>query len=151
METIKVDLGYDKIPRRYTAEGQNSSPPINVEGAKGKSMAVIVEDPDAPKGTWVHWVIWNIPVMTTIPESVPKYDNLKHPFTGAQGMNSGDEIGYDGPFPPKGYGPHRYYFKVYVLDSMLELEPGTTKEELLKAMEGKIVQQGEAMATYERL
>ncbi|MFA5313067.1 MAG: YbhB/YbcL family Raf kinase inhibitor-like protein [Methanomassiliicoccales archaeon] len=150
MEEIKVTLGFEKIPKKHTGDGQNISPPIEVEGAKGKSMAIIVDDPDAAGGTYVHWVIWNMPVMDKVPEQAPKYDNLKHPFTGAQGKNSGDDIGYDGPYPPRGMGPHHYHFKVFILNSMLDLEPGTTKDDLLKAMEGKIVQQGTAIATYER-
>lgn len=150
MEKIKVSLGYDKIPREYTGEGANVSPPIKIEGAKGGAMAMIVEDPDARPDTWVHWVIWNMPVTDTIPQGMPKTAKVGSPLHAEQGLNTGEEIGYDGPYPPQGRGPHRYYFKVYVLSQKLDLPAGADKKMLVKAMEGKIVQYGEAMATYER-
>lgn len=150
MEKVKVRLGFDKVPREYTGEGANISPPIRIEGGKGASMAIIVDDPDAPRGTWVHWVIWNMPVVDTIPQGIPKDPRIEKPFHAEQGMNSGDESGYDGPYPPSGHGPHHYHFKVYVLSQMLDLPPRTDKKMLEKAMEGKILQYGEAVATYER-
>jgi len=150
MDKINVKLGFDKVPRKFTGEGENVSPPIIIDGAKGKSMAIIVDDPDCPTGTWVHWVVWNLPVTSSVPEAFPKEPKVTSPLPAVQGENTGDEIGYDGPYPPKGRGPHRYYFKVYVLDSMLELEPGRKRLDLVKAMEGKVVQYGEAMATFER-
>ena len=150
MEKIKVRLDFEKFPKKYTGEGENISPPIEIEGAKGASMALIVDDPDAPGGTWVHWVLWNAPLMTNIPEGILKDGKLAKPFKAFQGKNSGNGIGYDGPYPPKGHGPHRYFFKVYVLDRDLELASGATKKDLEKAMTGRISQMGEAMATYER-
>lgn len=150
MDKIKVALEFEKFPARHTCEGENLSPRIRIEGCKGESMALIMDDPDAPGGTWVHWVAWNLPVLNDIPEGIGKEKILERPFPAFQGNNSGDEIGYDGPCPPRGHGPHRYYFKVYVLDRRLELRPGASKKELEKAMDGKVVQHGEAVATFER-
>jgi len=150
MEKIKVSLGYDKIPREYTGEGANVSPPIKIEGAKGSTMAMIVEDPDARPDTWIHWVIWNMPVADNIPKGMPKTAKVVSPLHAEQGLNTGKEIGYDGPYPPQGRGPHHYYFKVFVLSQQLDLPPNSGKKALEKAMEGKILQYGEAMATYER-
>jgi Raf kinase inhibitor-like YbhB/YbcL family protein len=152
MTTDKIDvrLNFEKFPIKFTGEGENTSPPIDIEGAKGASMALIVDDPDAPAGTWVHWVLWNMPVMSHIPGGIPKERKLVLPIKAIQGMNTGREIGYDGPYPPKGHGPHRYFFKVYVLDGDLDLPAGATKKDLEKAMAGKMMQMGEAMATFER-
>ncbi|QLH74366.1 MAG: YbhB/YbcL family Raf kinase inhibitor-like protein [Methanomassiliicoccales archaeon] len=150
MEKVKVALGFDRFPRKYTGEGENISPPISIDGAKGRSMAIVVDDPDCPTGTWVHWVIWNMPVVPLVPEAIEKRPHIERPFMAVQGTNSGDEIGYDGPLPPRGHGPHRYYFKVYVLDSEIDLEAGATKEDLMRAIRGRTIQQGETMATYER-
>ena len=98
----------------------------------------------------MHWVIWNMPVTGMIPKGMPKTAKVDEPIHAEQGLNTGDEVGYDGPYPPSGHGPHRYYFKVYVLSQKLDLPAETDKKMLEKAMAGKIVQYGEAMATYER-
>jgi Raf kinase inhibitor-like YbhB/YbcL family protein len=138
------------IPTMYTCDGKDVSPPLkwsNVpEGTK--SFALISDDPDAPVGTWVHWVIYDIPAeVTELPEAVPTTETLAN---GAkQGRNDFKRIGYGGPCPPRG-GPHRYFFKLYALDSQLGLKPGATKKELLKAMEGHILAEGQLMGTYQR-
>jgi Raf kinase inhibitor-like YbhB/YbcL family protein len=150
MDKIRVELGFETVPKEYTGEGENVSPPFKIEGGKGTSMAIIVEDPDAPRGLWVHWVIWNLPVVSVIPRAIPKRSIVTVPIQCNQGMNTGKDIGFDGPFPPAGMGPHRYFFKVYVLNQKMELPASTTKKDLEKAMEGKILQYGEAMARYER-
>lgn len=150
MEKIKVHLGFDRFPRKYTGDGENLSPPIKIENAKGESMALIMDDPDAPRGTWVHWVAWNLPVVSSVPEGIPTKQMATTPISIWQGRHSGDDIGYDGPCPPRGHGPHRYFVKVYILDSRLDLPPGSSKQDLEKAMQGRVLQQGEAMATYER-
>ena len=150
MEKIQVRLDFERFPVRCTGEGENVSPPIKVVGAKGVCMAMIVDDPDAPMGTWVHWVIWNMPVMEHVPECVPKDKALDRPFSARQGTNTGKAIGYDGPYPPKGHGTHHYFFKVYILDRPLDLMPGATKKDLERAMEGHILQYGEAVGTYDR-
>lgn len=137
------------IPQKYTCDGEDVSPPLSwtdvPEGAK--VIALINDDPDAPMGTWVHWVIFNIPAsVRELPEDVPPQKELKD---GArQGRNDFGRIGYGGPCPPR--GTHRYYFKIYALDAVLSLPAGATKAELLKAMEGHIVAQGQLIGRYQR-
>ena len=113
-------------------------------------MALIVDDPDAPGGTWVHWVIWNMPVLVKVPEGVPKGREIINPFRASQGTNSGRGVGYDGSFPPKGHGTHHDHFNVYILDGALDLQPDATHTNLVDAMEGRVLQRGEAVATYSR-
>jgi len=118
-------------------------------------LALICDDPDAPTPeAWVHWVIYKIPPDTTeLPEGVAKTAQLSQPPGAVQGKNSwpsGQTIGYRGPMPPPGHGVHRYYFRLYALDTPLDVPPGATKAELLQAMEGHILAQGELMGTYQR-
>ena len=137
------------IPSQYTCDGQNVSPPIAWRGVPAGSVtiALICDDPDAPTGTWVHWVAYDLPSsVDELPEGVPLGEALTG--GGKQGRNSSRETGYSGPCPPG--GTHRYYFKVYALDSEMGLKPGATKKELLKAMEGHILGQGQLMGRYER-
>ncbi len=132
------------IPKKYSCEGADISPPLNISGAPedAKSLALIVDDPDAPSGTWVHWVVWNIMPSWQIGEgSVPE--------GGMQGKNDFGKMNYGGPCPPSGPA-HRYYFKLYALDTELELSPGATKEELLSAMEGHILAQAQIMGKYKK-
>jgi Raf kinase inhibitor-like YbhB/YbcL family protein len=137
------------IPKKYTCDGQDISPPLKwtsvIDGTK--TLALICDDPDAPGGTWVHWVIFNLPSDTRgLTESTP---HLKELPTGAkQGTNDFGKIGYGGPCPPG--GTHRYYFKIYSLDTDLNLEPGATKAQLLQAMEGHILGEGQLMGKYKR-
>jgi Raf kinase inhibitor-like YbhB/YbcL family protein len=118
------------IPRQYTCDGNDSSPPLAWTSVPDgtKSLALICDDPDAPVGTWVHWVLFNLPAdVTALPEHVPPQKTLGN---GArQGTNDFRKIGYGGPCPPG--GTHRYYFKLYTLDTVLETKPGITKKELL--------------------
>jgi len=138
------------IPAKYTCDGTDVSPPLewsNVpEGTK--SLALISDDPDAPVGTWVHWVIYAIPPdVNELQENIPKSEILTN---GAkQGISDFKRIGYGGPCPPPG-GPHRYFFKFYALDAELDLKPGATKQQLLRAMEGHILAQGQLIGTYQR-
>ena len=138
------------IPIKYTGQGKDISPPLEWSEvpAGTKSFAIIADDPDAPVGTWVHWVIYNIPSdLTKLDENVPTKETLSN---GAkQGINDFGKIGYGGPMPPPGK-PHRYYFKLYALDTMVNLKPRATKQDLLKAMQGHIVGQAELMGTYQR-
>jgi len=139
----------EMIPQKFTCDGQNISPPLKWESvpAQTKSFALIVDDPDAPAGTWVHWVIFNIPpTADELAESVSTKSSL--PSGALQGKNDFRDSGYGGPCPPG--GTHRYYFKLYALDTMLKLSSGTTKPELLKAMEGHIVAQTHLMGRYSR-
>jgi len=137
------------IPAKYTCDGRDISPPLSWEGLPqgAKSIALISDDPDAPVGTWVHWVMWNIPPdKTGLPESMPKDGELADGTR--QGTTDFKRTGYGGPCPPGGV--HRYYFKVYALDAMLEPAAGATKAQLLKAMEGHILAKGELMGRYTR-
>lgn len=137
------------IPSKYTCDGQNISPPLAWTSVPGrtKSFALIVDDPDAPMGTFVHWVMYDIPATERkLGEDVPRAETL--PAGSRQGMNGMRKIGYTGPCPPS--GTHRYYFKVYALDKKLDLQPGATKQQLLAAMNGHILAQGQIMGRYKR-
>jgi len=138
------------IPKKYTGDGADVSPPLKwTEPPEGtKSFALICDDPDAPMGTWVHWVIYNIPPGTReLPEGVPAQKDLSN---GArQGINDFRKIGYNGPAPPRG-SAHRYFFKLYALSSVPNLPAGASKKDLLKAMEGKILGQSELLGKYKR-
>ncbi|HXZ23784.1 MAG TPA: YbhB/YbcL family Raf kinase inhibitor-like protein [Methanomassiliicoccales archaeon] len=149
MERIKISLGFASFPTKFTCMGEDVSPSITVEGAKGKSMAMVMDDPDAPSGIYVHWVIWGMDILTNVPEGIPKGDRIEKPIKAVQGRNSARKVGYMGPCPPRGR-PHRYYLKVYVLDSDLDLRPGSEKRDLEGAMDGHIVQYGETTATFGR-
>jgi len=137
------------IPRQCAYDGADVSPPLCWTGAPAgtQSFALISDDPDAPMGTWVHWVIYNLPASACeLHEAVPPEKDLEN---GArQGRNDFRKIGYGGPCPPG--GTHRYYFKLYALDTVLSLPAGATKAELLKAMEGHILAQGQIMGRYKR-
>ena len=138
------------IPIKYTGQGKDVSPPLEWSNppAGTKSFAIINDDPDAPVGTWVHWVIYDIPAnVTKLPENVPAKETL--PDGSKQGLNDWGRVGYGGPMPPPG-NPHRYFFKIYALDTVLNLKPLATKAELLKAMQGHILAQAELMGTYQR-
>ena len=138
------------IPAKYTCDAKNVSPPLKWNGvpAGAKSLALIVDDPDAPAGTWMHWVIYDLPPTTSeLTEDVPK---SQYVAGGAkQGLNDFRHLGYGGPCPPHGL-PHRYFFKLYALDAMLELKPGLTKKDFESAMEKHILARAELMGTYQR-
>jgi len=140
------------IPKRHTGEGEDLSPALAWMGVPEgtKEIVLICDDPDAPTAEpWVHWVIYRIPPTATgLPEAVPKQEKL--PDGSKQGKNSWPRLGYNGPMPPPGHGTHRYFFKVYALDALTDLEPGATKRDVLKAIDGHIVAEGELMGTYER-
>ena len=132
------------IPVKYTCQGQDISPPLEIADVpeKAKSLALVMDDPDAPKGTWDHWIVWNIPRDTTaIAEG-------KEP-KGVAGTNSFSKTGYRGPCPPKGPA-HRYVFKLYALDTELDIKEGSRKAELEKAMKGHIVTKAQLIGKYAR-
>ena len=137
------------IPRKYTCDAEDISPELSWSGAPQgtRSLALICDDPDAPVGNWVHWVIFNIPVdVTALPAGVPADATLKN---GARhGKNDFRKLGYGGPCPPG--GTHRYYFKLYALDTVVNLESGSTKAQLLAAMQGHILAEGQLMGKYRR-
>ncbi len=132
------------IPSKYTCDGMDINPPLEVLGvpAGTKSLALIVDDPDAPRGIWVHWVAWNIdPKITEVGENtVPK--------GAVQGMNDFRKHDYGGPCPPS--GTHRYLFKLYALDTQLNIGANSDKAALEKAMTGHIISQAQIMGTYKR-
>ncbi len=138
------------IPQKYSCDGLDISPQLEwshvPEGTS--TFALICDDPDAPAGTWVHWVLFDLPGdMYELPEGTPIVEILKN---GAkQGKNDFGKLGYGGPCPPG--GTHRYYFKIYALDKEIESKAGITKRELLKAMEGHILAEGQLMGRYKRL
>jgi len=137
------------IPRQYTCDGINISPPLEWTGIpkSAKTLAIIADDPDAPAGTWVHWVIYNLPADTMgMIENVPPTEDVKG--GGFQGKNDFEKIKYGGPCPPS--GTHRYFFKIYALDNELPPKAGATKAETEKAMEGHILAQSQLMGTYRR-
>jgi Raf kinase inhibitor-like YbhB/YbcL family protein len=138
------------IPSKHSCEGVNVSPPLQWDGvpAGAKSLALICDDPDAPVGTWVHWVLYNLPVtISNLPEDVPTSETLS--FGAKQGTNDFRRVGYGGPCPPPGK-PHRYYFKLYAVDVELALKPRATKNELLRSMDGHILAEAQLMGTYKR-
>ena len=141
------------VPAKFTCEGQDVSPALKWENAPAgtKSFALICDDPDAPAGTWVHWVIWGIPATATgLPENVAKTESV--PALGAaQGENSWPRLGYSGPCPPPGHGVHHYHFKVYALDmEKPALQPRATKQQLEEGMRGHVLAMAELVGTYQR-
>jgi Raf kinase inhibitor-like YbhB/YbcL family protein len=129
------------IPAKFTCEGDEVNPALEISGipAQAQELALIVDDPDAPMGTWVHWVVYNIPLLNRIEEnSVP----------GTQGANTLNQSPYHGPCPPS--GTHRYFFKIYALDKKLNLQPGLNKAGLEKAMQGHIIDKAELIGLYKK-
>ena len=127
------------IPKRYTCQNIDINPPLNISEIPSdtQSMALIVDDPDAPMGTWVHWVVYNMPVIEQIAENT---------IPGVQGVNDFKKENYGGPCPPSGV--HRYYFKLYALDIILPVKKDMSKDGLLKVMKGHILEEAELMGTY---
>ena len=139
----------EMIPDRYTCKGNDISLPLKWEAAPegSRSFALIFDDPDAPMGTWVHWVVYDLPAeCNKLPEDVPDVNPVAG--GGVQGTNSWGRIGYGGPCPPS--GTHHYFFRLYALDTVLGLKAGATKAQLLKAMEGHILDECELMGRYAR-
>ncbi len=138
------------IPSKYTCDGSDVSPPLRWSGTPDgtRSLALISDDPDTPMGTWVHWVMYNIPPhVRELREHVPHSEKLSDGTL--QGRTDFGRIGYGGPCPPS--GTHRYYFRVYALDTVLDVATGATKRQLLRAMEGHVLTQGELMGKYARV
>lgn len=138
------------IPAKYTCDGKDVSPPLRWTGvpSAAKTLALTVDDPDAPVGDWFHWIVYNLPVSTAeLPEALPKFESL--PKGGKQGMNDFKRVGYGGPCPPAGKA-HRYFFKLYALDVQLNLPSKITGKEFLDALTNHIVSQAGLMGTYQR-
>lgn len=137
------------IPSKYTCDGLDISFPLNWEKIPDgtRSLAIIMDDPDAPSMTWVHWVIYNIPpAQTGLPENVTREEVL--PDGSLNGRNSANRSGYGGPCPPS--GTHRYFVKLYALDCILDQKAGLSKDELLDAMEGHVLEETQMYGTYSR-
>jgi len=129
------------IPTKYTCDGADVNPPLNIKGVpeETQTLVLIVDDPDAPRGTWDHWIVWNIPPVERIEEnSVP----------GTEGLNDSNKHSYGGPCPPS--GTHRYFFKVYALDARLDLNPNSRKRDVERAMKEHILARGEIVGRYRR-
>jgi Raf kinase inhibitor-like YbhB/YbcL family protein len=144
--TSDAFTAHGPIPQQYTGEGADVSPPLAWSGVPqgAKELALICEDPDAPTAEpWVHWVIYKIPPMLSgLPEGV------RSDLTA--GQNDFNQTGYRGPMPPPGHGMHQYHFHLYALDVSLLASPGLTKSQLLDAMQGHILAEGELVGAYER-
>jgi Raf kinase inhibitor-like YbhB/YbcL family protein len=143
----------DPIPTKYTCDGQDSSPPLHWEGAPEgtKRFALIVDDPDAPVGTFTHWLLYGVPAnKTELPENVSHTDRVAALDDAKQGMNDYGKIGYGGPCPPHGHGVHHYRFKLFALDAELQVPPRETCLKLNDAMKGHILAQTELVGIYQR-
>jgi Raf kinase inhibitor-like YbhB/YbcL family protein len=130
------------IPKKYTCDGDGINPPLTIEGApkQTKSLSLIMDDPDATNGTFLHWIVWNIP---------PHVNKIaENTIQGSEGMNSARRKGYTSPCPPS--GTHRYFFKVYALDTELSLATNSSVSDLEEAMEGHVVAKGEIIGLYRR-
>lgn len=160
-----VDLGFSitsaeltrgsMIAKKYTGEGEDVSPAVSWTGipAGTKQLALICDDPDAPQAEpWVHWMVYSIPLTVKgLPEAIKPTETVSVPGgVVSQGKNSFGTIGYRGPMPPPGHGPHRYYFRLYALSAELNLPPGATRAELATAMKGKILAIAHLIGRYER-
>jgi Raf kinase inhibitor-like YbhB/YbcL family protein len=130
------------IPAKYTCDGDDVNPPLTIEGVPEgtKTLALIVDDPDCPTGTWDHWIVWNIPATAS--------KIAENTIPGNEGMNDFRKRSYGGPCPPS--GTHRYFFKVYALDVKLDLSPTSRKRDVEKAMQGHILAKGELVGLYSR-
>jgi Raf kinase inhibitor-like YbhB/YbcL family protein len=139
-----------EIPKKYTCLTEDVSPALEWSGAPARtvSFALVMDDPDAPNGTWVHWVMWNLPASAhELHEAVARRDLLDDGTH--QGRNSFGKIGYNGPCPPRGKR-HRYFFRLYALDEKLDLAPGSSNLVLQQAIEGHVIVEADYMGTYQR-
>jgi Raf kinase inhibitor-like YbhB/YbcL family protein len=140
----------ESIPTKHTCDGEDASPPLKWSGIPNgaKSLALICDDPDAPAGTWVHWVLYDLPAsVNELPEGIAASETT--PQGAKQGLNDFQRVGYGGPCPPPGK-PHRYFFKLYALDATLDLGPRGAKSDVVNAMKGHTLAEGQLTGTYKR-
>lgn len=141
------------IPARYTCDGENISPPLSWSGVPEgtASLAIVVDDPDAPGGTFAHWLIYDLaPEIAGLPEQIPADKILRDLADACQGMNDFRQIGYGGPCPPRGT-PHRYYFRLFALDRTLGVGPGVPRNDLDRVMRGHVLGEAQIMGTFRRV
>lgn len=145
MKLTTVFAYNESIPSKYTCDGEDAAPELNISEvpSNAKSLVLIVDDPDAPMGTWVHWLVYNIPVSTA------KIDAKNLPKEAKQGMTDFGRVGWGGPCPPS--GTHRYFFKLYAIDKVLDLPDGATKTQLEQAIRDHIVEKTELIGLYKRI
>lgn len=152
-ENIRIESVFkngERIPIKYTCEGDNVSPPLKLEGVPGDTveLALIMYDPDAPMGTFYHWLLYKIPSdIKELPEAIPSTEKTDY---GIHGINDFGNYGYGGPCPPPGHGTHRYFFLVISLGEEIDLDPGAKINDLMNAIKGKIKGYGVLMGTYSR-
>jgi Raf kinase inhibitor-like YbhB/YbcL family protein len=150
MELTSTDIQEGgMIPIRFTCDGEDISPALQWSGVpeNTKSFALICDDPDAPVGTWIHWVLFNIPgSVNNLDQGVNAVESIEN--GGIHGINDFRSLGYGGPCPPN--GSHRYFFRLYALDTLLDIEPGCTKADLMEAMQRHVLDQATLMARYSR-
>lgn len=152
IETTAFDDG-ERIPERFTGDGEDVSPPLSISDLPDDtgSLALVVDDPDAPAGTWVHWLIWGIPADTTsLPDGVPPEEIVADLGGARQGKNDFDRLGYGGPAPPSGHGQHRYRFTAYALSEHIDLDAGATREALDARLEPVTLETARLTGTYSR-
>jgi len=143
----------ERIPKQHSGEGKDTSPPLEWTNPPPgtRTFALVCDDPDAPRGTWDHWLIWNLPAdCRKLSEGVATTETVTDLGGARQGNNSWPKIGYGGPMPPPGHGVHHYHFRLYALDTDLDLAPGADKEALMEAMEGHILGTAKLMGLYSR-
>ncbi|WP_019177049.1 YbhB/YbcL family Raf kinase inhibitor-like protein [Methanomassiliicoccus luminyensis] len=146
---LEVSVESGELKHDEVCEGTQYSPQIVVGNLRAPFLAVVMDDVDASQGSFVHWLLWNVEKTEAIPRNLPKKEEIERPVRGRQGRNSFGDIGYTAPCPPKG-ARRRYRFRVYGLNEALELDGGSTGRDLERALEGHILQYGEAFITYER-
>jgi Raf kinase inhibitor-like YbhB/YbcL family protein len=142
-----------RIPERYTGDGEGLSPPLAISGLPEgtRSIAVVVDDPDAPRGTWVHWLVWGIPAdQGSIPEGVPTEPIVPELGGARQGKNDFGELGYGGPAPPRGHGAHHYRFTAHALGEHIDLDAGATRDALEERLKEATLATARVTGTYSR-
>jgi len=144
--SLVVTLDFLELPHVYTCRGEDKSPALNLKNLIAVSVAIMVFNPFIKSCcSFTPWIIWNLPPLSRIPEGIPKEPQVSYPVQAVQGRNDYGTIGYHGPCPPDGE-MHRYQFRVYGLDTILNLPPGSTKDELIQAMKEHVIQYGETVA-----
>ncbi|MDN7012095.1 YbhB/YbcL family Raf kinase inhibitor-like protein [Methanoculleus sp. FWC-SCC3] len=149
MQNLTIEVDFDRFPLEHTCDGDDLSPRIAVRGSDAPYLAVIVDDPDAPRGTFTHWIAWNIPSTREIPEGIPPEPRISHPVAAVQGMNDFRMTGYAGPCPPR-RASHRFFIRVWSVGRELDIPPGSGRAALENALAAAATGYGETMATYER-